>query len=109
MRPSPRGVSLPSSPGGAGGMGRKQNKRWTVDWKGSQGYSCKATHCHCYDMGGWHSENFKPYIDPAVPCCQGQTGPSGTPGRNMPNGNAGNNGEPRSKWNCWTSWATWNE
>merc|ERR1712142_1037876 len=85
-----------AGPGGAGGMGRTQNKKWTTDWHGSQGASCKATHCHCYDMGGWHAENFKTHIDPAVPCCQGQTGPSGTPGRNMPNGNAGNSGNPGS-------------
>jgi len=82
-----------AGPGGPGGWGRSQKKRWTMNWIGHQGAKCSATHCHCYGFD-WHAGDYMAYIDPAVKCCQGQTGASGIPGRNMPNGNAGNAGLP---------------
>merc|ERR1719495_1012291 len=82
-----------AGPGGPGGWGRSQKKRWTMNWIGHQGAKCNAFHCHCNGVD-WHAGDYRAYIDPAVKCCQGQTGASGIPGRNMPNGNAGNAGLP---------------
>jgi len=78
------GSGGPAGAGGQGGYGRSQHKKWTTGWNRLWPFNT------AFSGDG----TFRALLDSPVPCCQGQTGPAGRPGKNMPNGKVGAQGPP---------------